>query len=105
MNGKPAKDRLLLVQSERTGGFVRISVIDSGEGFPVDAMNELYKPFFTTKSLGLGFGLAICKWIMEAHGGRMAASNNPGGGATFSIELPIREEARHERSVADSVSG
>ncbi|WP_244538153.1 ATP-binding protein [Mesorhizobium sp. YR577] len=68
-------------------------------------MKELYQPFFTTKSLGLGLGLPICKWIIEAHGGRLAAKNNSGGGATFFIELPIAEEQRHDRPVSDSVFG
>jgi len=105
MNDKPVKDRLLLIKSERRDAFIRVSVADSGDGFPVDAINDLYQPFFTTKSLGLGLGLPICKWILEAHGGRLAAKNNPGGGATFFIELPLAEEQRHDRPVSDSVFG
>lgn len=105
MNATPPKERLLLIKTERIGCSVQISVVDSGGGIPPDAANGLYQPFFTTKSLGLGLGLPICKWIVEAHGGRLAAGNNPGGGATFSIELPIEQEARHDRPVADGVSG
>ncbi|RJG41415.1 PAS domain S-box protein [Mesorhizobium sp. DCY119] len=105
MNGKPAKDRLLLIKSERRDALLRISVVDSGDGIPAEAIKELYQPFFTTKSLGLGLGLPICKWIIEAHGGRLAAKNNSGGGATFFIELPIAEEQRHDRPVSDSVFG
>jgi PAS domain S-box-containing protein len=105
MNAKPAKDRLLLIKSERRDAMLRISVVDSGDGIPADAIKELYQPFFTTKSLGLGLGLPICKWIIEAHGGRLAAKNNSGGGATFFIELPIAEEQRHDCPVSDSVFG
>ncbi|WP_244538111.1 ATP-binding protein, partial [Mesorhizobium sp. YR577] len=57
MNGKPAKDRLLLIKSERRDALLRISVVDSGDGIPAEAIKELYQPFFTTKSLGLGLGL------------------------------------------------
>lgn len=104
MSATPPKERLLVIASERNGSSLRVSVTDSGAGISAEAIDELYKPFFTTKSLGLGLGLPICKWILEAHGGRLAATNNPDGGATFYIELPVEEEARHGRPVAHSVS-
>lgn len=105
MSGTAPQKRLLRLSSERRGSSVRVSVTDSGAGIPAEAIHELYKPFFTTKSLGLGLGLPICKWILETHGGRLEAKNNLGGGATFYIELPVEKEPRHVRPVAYSVSG
>lgn len=52
------------------------------------------KPFWTTKSSGLGVGLAICQAIATAHHGTMAAANNADGGATFRLALPLAPDAR-----------
>jgi PAS domain S-box-containing protein len=62
---------------------------DSGPGIP-DAHRELiFEPFFTTKPEGLGMGLAICRSIVQAHRGEISCQNNPEGGATFRVELPL----------------
>jgi signal transduction histidine kinase len=49
----------------------------------------VFQPFFTTKENGLGVGLSICKTIIEAHGGQIAAENAPDGGATVRFTLPV----------------
>jgi PAS domain S-box-containing protein len=66
---------------------VIVSVADSGTGIDEAKMNDVFKPFQTTKKDGLGLGLAICRSIIEQHGGRIWAENNPAGGATFSFSL------------------
>jgi two-component system, LuxR family, sensor kinase FixL len=69
--------------------YVQISIEDQGPGIPVDAMESIFKPFFTTKRKGLGLGLAICRTIVTAHGGQLWASNNvTSSGANFQVTLP-----------------
>jgi signal transduction histidine kinase len=67
---------------------VEVSVQDTGPGISAEILDRIYEPFFSTKSDGLGMGLSICRSIAEAHGGRLEASNNPAGGATFVFALP-----------------
>ena len=62
---------------------------DTGPGIDEDHFDQIFNPFFTTKSSGLGMGLSINKTIVESCGGRMWAENPPGGGATFSFSLPV----------------
>jgi len=67
-----------------------ISVTDTGMGLPTENAEQIFNPFFTTKSQGTGLGLAITRSIVESHGGRIWATGNPGRGATFSFTLPSR---------------
>ena len=67
---------------------VLIEVQDSGTGILADRLESVFDPFITSKPEGLGMGLSICRSIIERHGGRISAANNPGRGATFSITLP-----------------
>jgi signal transduction histidine kinase len=70
-------------------GQVQIFVKDSGPGIPAVRADKLFEPFFTTKQHGLGLGLSISRSIIEAHGGKLTARNNAGGGgATFRLVLP-----------------
>jgi two-component system sensor kinase FixL len=71
-------------------GTVHVAVSDTGWGIPPDRLDRLFEPFFTTKEQGLGLGLAICRTIAAAHGGRLWAVNNAGAGATFNLILPGR---------------
>jgi PAS domain S-box-containing protein len=77
-------------QDEPHGVF--LSVTDRGIGISADDSDQLFKAFFTTKSSGLGMGLSICRSIVEAHGGRLSASDNGGPGATFQFVLPLHQE-------------
>lgn len=65
-----------------------VSVQDSGIGLAAEDMDRLFEAFYTTKPQGMGMGLSISRAIVEAHGGRLRARQNPGGGATFLISLP-----------------
>jgi len=67
---------------------IEIAVADTGMGFADGVEPNLFQTFFTTKETGMGVGLSISRSIVEAHGGRMWAENNPFGGATFHFTLP-----------------
>ncbi|HET9765709.1 MAG TPA: MASE1 domain-containing protein, partial [Thermoanaerobaculia bacterium] len=77
MSGNPSDERQLNIVTARDGeSAVRVAVGDSGSGIAADEIERLFEPFFTTKEHGLGLGLAICRSIVEAHSGRLWASNN-----------------------------
>jgi C4-dicarboxylate-specific signal transduction histidine kinase len=91
MEGCDADRRLLVRTQAGANGKVEVSVADRGAGIPSADLDRIFEPFMTTKSHGLGLGLAICRSIVEAHGGRLWASNNPDRGATLHCELPSGE--------------
>jgi signal transduction histidine kinase len=66
-----------------------VAVSDTGSGISAKLEHRLFTPFFTTKTHGLGLGLAICRTIVECHGGRLWAVSRPGTGATFRFFLPL----------------
>ncbi len=70
------------------GPWVEIAVTDDGPGIPPERMEEIFKPFFTTKTQGTGLGLPISRKIVEAHGGILEARSRHGEGATFYVWLP-----------------
>jgi signal transduction histidine kinase len=82
----PGTRRLHLGSVRCDDGAVRISVRDEGSGLPADA-EKVFQPFFTTKPQGLGMGLAICRAIINAHGGRLWAETHPER-AVFYFDLP-----------------
>ena len=71
---------------------VLVEVQDSGPGIAAERLESVFDPFITSKPEGLGMGLSICRSIIERHGGRISAANNPDRGAKFSIMLPVTRE-------------
>lgn len=69
------------------GSTVHIRVCDSGPG--IEHPDRIFEPFFSTKTRGIGLGLAICRSIIRAHGGQLWGTNNAGRGATFHVSLPV----------------
>jgi C4-dicarboxylate-specific signal transduction histidine kinase len=91
VTGRP---RQLVIRSDRNEARqVLVAVEDCGVGISAENAERLFNAFFTTRSGGMGMGLAICRSIIEAHGGRMSAANNGGPGATFQFTLPAHQEA------------
>src|ERR1700739_1627647 len=92
---------VLTVKSQSsTCSEVQVSVSDTGPGLPPGKADQLFEDFFTTKPQGSGMGLSISKSIVEAHGGRIWASENEGRGATFHFTLPVAtEEANNPDTV------
>jgi len=83
------KSRTIVIRTIHKHSEVTISVKDNGPGIEEKAMGRLFEPFYTTKKEGLGMGLAISRSIVEEHGGRLWAENNPDSGATFYFTIPI----------------
>jgi len=81
------------ITARHVGERVRISVRDSGPGIPPEVLPKIFEPFFTTKDVGVGtgLGLAISLGIVKAHGGTIEVESTPGCGATFTVELPVRQ--------------
>ena len=71
------------------GEWVQVAVRDQGVGIPEADLERLFSPFFSTKEKGTGLGLTFAQKIVALHQGRLTARNNPAGGATFLIELPL----------------
>jgi len=82
----------LTIATNETKDHVEIAFTDTGTGIQEENMNKLFSPLFTTKAKGIGVGLAICKKIVEQHGGTIEAQSKAGQGTTFTIKLPKKEE-------------
>lgn len=95
MNGMQAmttakiKNRSVFVRIQRSStDDIVVEIRDNGPGIAPDQMPKLFDAFFTTKAEGMGMGLSICKSIIDAHGGRIWATSEPGSGAAFNLSLP-----------------
>jgi len=81
----------LTITSKESNGKVEIAITDTGIGMTEEMMGKLWSPLLTTKPRGMGFGLVICKRIVEAHGGTITAESKVGEGSTFTITLPHQQ--------------
>lgn len=91
------KDRSLTVRTSKTANkTLQIDVIDTGPGLTKDVAERLFQPFVTTKPGGIGIGLSISKSIIDAHGGRLWTTANPGGGTAFHVSLPLTTDHSEE---------
>ncbi|HUK85614.1 MAG TPA: ATP-binding protein, partial [Candidatus Acidoferrum sp.] len=82
----------LTIDGKEVNGALEISFADTGVGIPDEILPKLFAPLFTTKAQGMGFGLAICKRLIEAHGGTIKVKTVNGAGTTFIVSLPIKTE-------------
>ncbi|MGD1075802.1 MAG: ATP-binding protein [Thermodesulfovibrionales bacterium] len=86
MDAMPDGGTLTFATSHRDG-YAEIAVSDTGHGMNDETMDKIFKPFFTTKTKGIGIGLSICKRLIEQHNGEISVSSNESG-TTFSVMLP-----------------
>lgn len=93
MGGIAGDDRRLTIRTESAGTDVRLYVVDNGPGIAGNDLKHIFEAFWSTKTGGMGIGLAICQAIVGAHHGRISASNNATGGATFCVSLPLGRPA------------
>jgi PAS domain S-box-containing protein len=85
---EPASRVLRIASAPARDGTVQATISDSGPGIAFQRLDHVFEPFVTTKSTGLGLGLAICRTIVDAHGGRIWVENGDVAGATFFTEFP-----------------
>jgi two-component system, LuxR family, sensor kinase FixL len=87
-------ERVVTISAAERDHAIQISVQDRGTGISPAVLGQLFTPFVTTKEQGLGLGLSICHSIVTAHGGRLWATNNAEGGATFWFSVPVPADRR-----------
>src|SRR5262249_8117166 len=102
-------DRLIEVTATRDDSMLVISVADRGAGLEAGEESKIFQKFYRgprTRPGGIGLGLSIARQLVEANGGQIVAQNRQGGGAVFSIRLPIKEamQLAGAESVATDVS-
>jgi two-component system sensor histidine kinase HydH len=86
----------ITVKTRENDGTVEIKVIDRGAGIPPKLIENIFNPFYTTKSSGVGLGLAIVSKIVDEHGGSISVESEPGEGSVFRVYLPFRESLKKE---------
>lgn len=97
MQATPTDKRTLHVRLSRDNEQLRVVIADRGTGIAPEQLEQLFKPFYSTKTTGMGMGLNICRSIIEHHQGRLWVEPNPGGGCRFIFTVPFSEEPQaHE---------
>ena len=93
VDAMPDGGELAIATQQYAGGWVGVTISDTGRGIAVEHRAQIFEPFFTTKDDGTGLGLAISYGIVEAHGGQIEVQSEVGKGSTFSIRFPSGKEA------------
>ena len=84
----PPGERYIRIESQKlSDNSVMVSVIDTGSGIDNRQLDSIFDPFFSTKSEGMGLGLAISRFIIKAHGGKLTAGSDPEGGTILTFTL------------------
>ena len=96
MASQPTRQRHVWANLTVDQDTVSVEILDSGPGLAGDAQDQLFDPFYTSKSDGMGMGLTICNDIIKSHAGTITAENSPGYGASFRFSLPRLSEADDE---------
>ena len=90
------KGGTLTIASTRSDDNVHITFKDTGEGMTTETLAKLWSPLYTTRAKGMGFGMAIAKRLVEAHGGSISVETKVGKGSTFTVTLPIKRDLEGE---------
>ena len=98
-------DKSSLPPSLRPGKYVQLSVQDQGEGIASRDINRIFDPYYTTKELGHGLGLAICYSIITKHLGRISVESEPGVGSNFFVLLPAVDQERFAAALVEKKRG
>jgi signal transduction histidine kinase len=103
----PGDGRVTILTRGAGGDAIEIEIADEGLGLPIEAVQRLFEPFFSTKTKGTGLGLSIVMQIVVAHGGSVTAANRPEGGSRFTVRLPAagRKADANEASYSEPRPG
>jgi signal transduction histidine kinase len=93
MDAVEASQRSLRLSVQRSAENGELMVADHGSGIAPEVLPRLFEPFFSTREGGLGLGLPLCETLAQGMGGHLSAANRPGGGAVFTLRLPLQEGA------------
>jgi signal transduction histidine kinase len=80
----------LIIDAKKGDKFLEVAISDTGDGISEDVIGKIFDPLFTTRAKGIGLGLAVCKSIIERHGGAIGVESKVGEGATFTVKLPLK---------------
>ncbi len=92
----------ITVKTWAEGGYVFVSISDTGCGIPEEIQERIFEPFYTTKEVGkgTGLGLSITYDIVKKHGGELTVESKPGEGSTFTVKLPVRATRSRDQEEA-----
>jgi PAS domain S-box-containing protein len=100
VDAMPEGGKLTVAAMQDSSEQMILAVADTGFGIDADTLPKIFQPFFTAKKWrGMGLGLPICERIIKSHGGRIDVVSQPGHGTTFTLHLPLNQNAPSERPV------